>query len=83
MSFQVPTNQTVCFSVYKNTVCQSFDHSFVKEITPRLMRAFDMGEPIWMIQAEMNHRYECWKQPKEKTPLQLAKAVYFNGARVR
>lgn len=83
MSFHVPANQTVSFSVYMQTVSRSFPHSFIKELMPRIEQAFDAGEPIWMIEEELKLRHEYWQIPKQKTPLQLAKAVYLNGERVR
>jgi hypothetical protein len=72
MSFRVPANQTVCYSVYLQTVSRKFPHDFIKSREARIGRAFDCGEPIWMIEAELDAYFEYWQIPKEKTPLQLA-----------
>jgi hypothetical protein len=62
MSFHVPPNQTVSFSVYLQTVSREFDHQFIREQLGRIGRAFDAGEPIWMIVEELKLRHRYWKK---------------------
>lgn len=78
MSFYVPANQTVCWSVYNQAIANEshLSHEFLKQQAKRIHRAFDHGEPIWMIVAELQMFWDAlptWKP--EKTPLQLAKRV--------
>jgi hypothetical protein len=62
MSFHVPPNQTVSFSVYLQTVSREFDHQFIREQLGRIGRAFDAGEPIWMIVEELKLRHRYWEK---------------------
>jgi hypothetical protein len=75
MTFHVPANQTVSYSVYLQTVSKGYPHEFIKTREKRISQAFDAGEPIWMLEPELELYFEAWKQPKEKTPLQLARRV--------
>ena len=51
MSFHVPENQTVCFAVYN----QHLDHAGLdtRKHAKRISRAFDYGEPLWMVEYEL------------------------------
>jgi hypothetical protein len=73
--FYVPENQTVCWSVYKQAIANEsrLPHEFLKMMAKRIMTAFDYGEPIWMIVAELELRYKMNpRQRREKTPLEMA-----------
>lgn len=77
-SFYVPENQTVSFSVYKQAVANEshLPHEFLKLMDRRIEVAFDYGEPVWMIVAELQLRHTMNpRQRREKTPLELAVRV--------
>jgi hypothetical protein len=77
-SFHVPANQTVSYSVYLQAVsvecCLPLE--FMRSKARRIEQAFDAGEPIWMICAELRmiHGVVGDYRPT-KTALQLAKRV--------
>ena len=73
MAFFVPSNQSVSWSVYKSAVAAHFDNAFFAAHQPRVMRAFDMGEPIQMIVDELKLRQQF--KANKKTPRQLAVRV--------
>jgi hypothetical protein len=73
MAFFVPSNQSVSWSVYKNAVAAHFGNDFFNSHQPRVMRAFEMGEPIQMIVDELKFRQQF--KSNKKTPLQLAVRV--------
>ena len=51
MSYRVPENQTVSFSVYCQALAQKGLDT--RKHANRIERAFDMGEPLWMIESEL------------------------------
>ena len=80
MCFHVPANQTVSYSVYSQAIgCESrLTHDFLAKHGARITRAFNAGEPIWMIVAELKMVHETtltWVPTK--TPRALAKRVTY------
>lgn len=78
MSFTVPANQPVSFTVYFQAVCEEsrIDHDFIKSRLNRIQRAFEMGEPIAMLVEELKMIKSLnTGRVVNKTPLQLAKRV--------
>jgi hypothetical protein len=78
MSFHVPENQTVCWTVYKQAVAQEsgLTGEFLAKEHARIARAFEYGEPVWSIVLELKLVDELSGMMKpEKTPLQLARRV--------
>ena len=78
MSFRVPNNQSVSWSVYFQAVCNEsgLNYDFIRSRTARIMQAFDCGEPIWAIVMELKMIYDITKDYRPtKTPLQLAARV--------
>ncbi len=79
--FHVPANQTVSWSVYRQAVSieSCLPDDFIRSRLNRIERAFDAGEPIWMIVAELQMVHGIVAHPSyrpaTKTPLQLAKRV--------
>lgn len=78
MSFAVPENQTVSWSVYWPSVVHEADVAvedacrFMKQ----MLRAFDHGEPIWSAALELAMLVDANRYyRKEKSPLQLARRV--------
>jgi len=67
MSFHVPANQTVSFSVYNQAIAHDtgLPHEFLKANAHRIHRAFDHGEPIWMIVVELNMVHDITRGPAE------------------
>jgi hypothetical protein len=56
MAFHVPENQSVSWTVYLQSVASEVraTHDFITLHMSKISRAFDHGEPIWMIVAELN-----------------------------
>lgn len=78
MTFHVPANQTVSWSIYKQNIAveTGLPNDFLASQGKRIARAFEYGEPIWMIAAELKICHETlptWKPGK--TPRQLAVRV--------
>jgi hypothetical protein len=78
MTFYIPANQTVSFSVYSNAVAieTRLSNDFLASQAKRINRAFDNGEPVWMIADELRMVHQTaptWKPTK--TPRALARRV--------
>ncbi len=73
----VPANQSVSYTVYIQAVGNSagIPVAFLRANDARIMAAFDMGEPVWMISDEMKLRHEMQSVRPHKTPRQLALRV--------
>jgi hypothetical protein len=77
MTFAVPANQTVSYSVYRQAIANALPvtNDFLKAHTARIQQAFEMGEPLWMIVDELKLRAEMESVRRTKTPRQLALRV--------
>lgn len=78
MTFSVPKNQPVSRTVYGIAVQEAcrLPHDFMKANAARIDRAFDAGEPVWMIVDELKMVHATkptWKPTK--TPRALASRV--------
>lgn len=73
---RVPKNQSVSFTVYVQAINKhaAIPAQFVRDNIDRITKAFDIGEPIWMIADEMKLRYQM-QHHHTKTPRQLAQRV--------
>lgn len=72
--FAVPGNQAVSFTVYSQAIANEtrLTHEFLSANARRIERAFDMGEPIWMVAAELRLVAETAPVRPTKTPRDLA-----------
>lgn len=78
MSFAVPANQTVSWSIYWPSVIREADVTVedAARYSDKIMKGFDVGEPIWMAAltlkqyVELNAGYK-----REKSPIELARRV--------
>ncbi len=69
MSFHVPENQTVSFTVYCQTIAnKGFD---TRKHGEHISKAFDRGEPLWMVTEELK-LIEYYAPKPTRTPLQIA-----------
>lgn len=78
MSFHVPANQTVSWSIYWPSVVREAEVTAdeAQRFSTHIMKGFDAGEPIWMAALTLKQYVELNSNYKpEKTPLQLAKRV--------
>jgi hypothetical protein len=69
----IPSNQTVSRGVYGIAIREALQipEEFILANSERIDLAYTMGEPIWMIVAELQVRYDHRPTPT-KTPGQLA-----------
>lgn len=78
MTFSVPSNQTVSRTVYGHAVANSalLPNEFMRAHAARIDRAFNAGEPVWMIADELKmvHSLGGTRQ-RHKTPRELAARV--------
>jgi hypothetical protein len=76
MSFHVPANQSVCWSVYKAAIAEQtrLPNDFLQAQMPRINKAFDRGEPIWMICDELKIVYQTRpaRLDVDRNPAELA-----------
>lgn len=74
MSFYIPDNQPVSWTIYNQAISveSKLPHDFLASQKKRIHRAFDHGEPIWMIVDELQMVFKIKPERREKTPLQLA-----------
>lgn len=74
---QVPANQTVSFGIYSQTIQNAcpFPHDFFRANAARIQRAYDHGEPLWMIIDELKLVHSMRRPAPTKTPRQLAAKV--------
>jgi hypothetical protein len=87
MSFHVPENQAVCWSIFWQSVTSDraiLDMGYSVADCDRFkdvaMKRFDAGEPIWSVALEVKMMIDVLGTTdnpyrKEKTPLELARRV--------
>ena len=78
MTFQVPVNQSVSWSIFWPSVVNEAEVTIdeAERFKMQIMKGFDMGEPIWMAALTLKQYVELNRDYKpEKTPLELAKRV--------
>lgn len=70
----IPANQTCSWMVYNMAIANAcnLSHAFVASQRARIARAYDNGEPVWMIVDELKLVHSIKPARREKTPLELA-----------